>query len=169
MASAKKAAAGSRSAAAIEIPVNDGGHFTMECPTDRFLSRLNGVRQVGLSRWVALCPSHDDRHPSLAIRETDDGTLLLKCFGGCGAHEIVSAVGMELHDLFPQRSPGDHVRSPERRPWPASDVLRCIKNESMILASLGISMLNGQFTEADRERLIEAAGRTQAATTMGGC
>jgi hypothetical protein len=129
---------------------------------------LEKVRQVGPSRWVALCPSHSDRNASLSIRETDDTRVLINCFAGCGAHEIVAALGLEMSDLFPDRST-DHRVKPERRPFPASDVLRCIKNETMTLASLGVSMLNGQFTEADRERLIVATSRIQAAATMGGC
>jgi hypothetical protein len=159
-----------RQGAAPNAKRNDGDYFSTGCsPIDRLLSRLEKVRPTGPSRWIALCPSHGDKHPSLAIREADDGTILIKCHAGCSAYEIVSAVEMELHDLFPWRSPDDHVRHPEHKPFPASDILRCIKSESMILASIGVSMLDGRFTENDRERLIGAVSRIQAAATMGGC
>jgi DNA primase len=47
------------------------------------LDRLEGVRACGPGRWVARCPAHEDRSPSLSIRKKDDGTTLLHCFSGC--------------------------------------------------------------------------------------
>lgn len=67
-----------------------------------FINRLEGVRQVGQGQWVAKCPSHEDRSPSLSIKETGDGTILLHCFAGCSAHDVVISVGLNLSDLFPQ-------------------------------------------------------------------
>jgi hypothetical protein len=148
---------------------NDSDHYITGCsPIDKFFSHLEGVRQVGPSRWIALCPSHGDRTPSLSLKEADDARVLVHCFGGCSVGEIVSSVGLSLGDLFPDK-PTDHRVKPERRPWPASDILRCIKNETMTMAFFGVSMLNGQFTEADRKRLVTSISRVQAAATMEGC
>ena len=69
----------------------------------KLISRLDGVRSRGHDRWIAKCPAHDDRSPSLSIRETEDGTVLIKCFAGCGAVNVLQAVGLELVDLFPER------------------------------------------------------------------
>ena len=33
--------------------------------------------------FVARCPAHDDRNPSLSIAEGDDGKTLLNCHAGC--------------------------------------------------------------------------------------
>jgi len=44
-----------------------------------FLVRSLKARQVGMARWMALCPSHDDRKPSLSIRVVD-GKPLVHCF-----------------------------------------------------------------------------------------
>jgi hypothetical protein len=74
--------------------------------TAALLDRLDHVRQSGPDRWVARCPAHDDRSPSLSIRETDDGVTLFKCFAGCDATAVVHAVGLEISDLFPPRT--DH-------------------------------------------------------------
>jgi hypothetical protein len=41
----------------------------------RLLDRLQGVKRTGPSRWIARCPAHEDRRPSLAVRELDDGRL----------------------------------------------------------------------------------------------
>jgi len=46
------------------------------------LDRLDKVKQTGPDRWIACCPAHDDKSPSLAVRELDDGRILLHDFGG---------------------------------------------------------------------------------------
>lgn len=69
-------------------------------PIDKLLPRLAKVREVASSQWVARCPAHADQHPSLRIRELDDGKVLLKCWAGCSAQDICGAVGLALRDLF---------------------------------------------------------------------
>jgi putative DNA primase/helicase len=44
------------------------------------------------SSWMARCPAHDDNTPSLAIRESDTGKLLLHCHAGCTQHEVITAL-----------------------------------------------------------------------------
>lgn len=92
---------------------------------DKLLSRLDGVHQVAHGRWRARCPAHDGKNRDvLSVGETNDGTVLVKCFHGCSAAEVVAAVGLELHDLFPPsdwQATGAHAARP-RRPrvdWPA--------------------------------------------------
>jgi|GEM_PF-899115 len=41
---------------------------------------------------MARCPAHDDKTPSLSIREASDGTPLFKCFGGCSRGEVMQAL-----------------------------------------------------------------------------
>lgn len=67
------------------------------------LSRLHGLRETGLGRWIAHCPAHDDRSPSLSVRVLDDGRTLVHCFAGCDVSDIVSAVGLSVADLFPDK------------------------------------------------------------------
>ena len=45
--------------------------------------------------WIDRCPAHDDKNPSLSIKETSDGVLLLKCFAGCSFEEIIEAAGLK--------------------------------------------------------------------------
>lgn len=75
---------------------------------EKVLGRLDKVKPAGSGRWKACCPAHDDRDPSLSIREADDGKVLLHCWAGCTTRDILAAIGLELRDLFP----GD---KPERR------------------------------------------------------
>lgn len=134
---------------------------------DVLLSRLDKVKPTGRGRWQARCPAHEDRSPSLAVRELDDGRVLIHCFAGCAAQEIVAAVSLPMEALFPEREIA-HAKS-ERRPFPAADVLRCIAFESLVVMTAGAALLAGQpFTQLDRERLMLAVGRIQAALDAAG-
>ena len=70
---------------------------------DRLLSSLQKVRASGPDRWSACCPAHDDRSPSLSVKLADDGRVLVHCFAGCTAREVVEAVGMRMGDLFREK------------------------------------------------------------------
>ena len=54
-------------------------------------------------RFMARCPAHDDRNPSLSITAAEDGRALVHCFAGCLTEDVVAKVGMCLADLFPDR------------------------------------------------------------------
>lgn len=73
-------------------------------PLEHLLARLEGVRRSGAG-YTARCPAHDDRSPSLSMCEGGDGRVLLRCFAGCSAREIVTALGLGMRDLFPMRDP----------------------------------------------------------------
>jgi DNA primase (bacterial type) len=142
--------------------------FSSQTPAEKLLSLLDKVRPIGRDRWLACCPAHNDKSPSLSIREADDGRLLIHCFGGCDVYSIVSAVGLELHDLFPPRSSGEHYVKGERRPFPASDVLRAIAHEALIIVFAGSAIADGTLTELGRCRSLLAASRIQAALDAAG-
>jgi hypothetical protein len=74
-----------------------------DIPIDRILSHLKGVRKTATG-WVARCPAHEDRRPSLSITKGSDGTVLVKCHAGCKTPAIVAALGLSLRDLFPSKS-----------------------------------------------------------------
>ena len=42
--------------------------------------------------WMAKCPAHADRTPSLAIREGRDGKILVRCHAGCAQWEVISVL-----------------------------------------------------------------------------
>lgn len=130
-----------------------------------FLDRLDRVRQVGPGRWTARCPSHDDKSPSLSIRETDDGTILIKCFAGCGAADVVAAVGMTLADLFPDKL-SDHIpaRRDRKHFHAAREVLKAISDDALLVAIAAENVAAGVMLDAaDRDCLIKAAVRVRQA------
>ena len=51
------------------------------------------------SRYMAICPAHSDKHPSLQITEGERG-LLLKCWSGCALAEICASLQLTPRDLF---------------------------------------------------------------------
>lgn len=60
--------------------------------------------------YMARCPAHEDRDPSLSLTPTDD-RLLVHCHAGCPAENVCAAVGITTSDLFfePKRKNGDTV------------------------------------------------------------
>jgi len=136
---------------------------------DALLSKLDKVKKSqGSLRWSARCPAHDDKGPSLSVRETEDGRILVHCFAGCSVHEIVQSVGLELSDLFPPRLAGDHAR-PERRPFPATDALRAVSFEALVVCAAAAALATGEpLSTGDRERLLQAGERIQSALSGAG-
>ena len=72
---------------------------------DLILSRLAGVRPIS-GGFIAKCPAHEDRKPSLTVRDTGD-KILMNCHAGCETLAVVEAIGLEWSDLFAE----DQVRS----------------------------------------------------------
>lgn len=62
--------------------------------------------------WIACCPAHDDKHPSLSVNEGEDGRILLKCHAGCPVESVVGALGLKMADLFPPNE--TKLPSPQR-------------------------------------------------------
>ncbi len=126
---------------------------------DALLSHLERVRQRGPGQWSARCPAHDDKGPSLSIKELPDGRVLLKCFAGCEADEVVGALGMTMRDLFP---PSAHGAQPARVRGllPARQALELIDHEAQLVAVAALNAAHGVvLTDTDRARLVQAASR----------
>ncbi len=101
-------------------------------PITKVLERLSKVKHRKADQWMACCPAHDDRDPSLSIKEAHDGKVLLHCWSGCTADDIVAAIGLELSDLF---EPSDYTpkRSGPSREAVAAEV-RILENALRLLA-----------------------------------
>lgn len=131
---------------------------------DALLSRLDGLRQgSGPDRWIARCPAHDDRSPSLSVRLADNGSILVKCFADCSAIDIMGTLGLSMTDLFPE--PLTKTFLPRiRAPFSAMDVLRCLTRESSIVALAASDILEGKpLSDEFLERLSTASGRIATA------
>ncbi len=122
------------------------------------LNRLDGVRETGSSRWIARCPSHDDRSPSLSIRLADGDTWLLHCFAGCASTDVVAALGLEFSDLYPDRP--ERYRPPKRSRIPASDLIKIMADEAVTVGLIAGRFLDDrEIDEDDWDRLSLAVRR----------
>lgn len=66
--------------------------------TAESIAHYLGGRRSGRG-WVAKCPAHQDRSPSLSIKETD-GKLLVHCFGGCTQSAVIHE--LRVRGLWPE-------------------------------------------------------------------
>jgi hypothetical protein len=126
----------------------------------RLLDRLDKVRQCAPDRWMACCPVHGDKRPSLSIRLAEDGRILLNCFAEkCAAIEIVQAVGLEVADLFPRpdtHEPRKHVRQGVT----ARELLDLVAHEALVVMILAEGVIeNHGIAPECMERLTAAVRR----------
>ena len=120
-------------------------------PIDKLLPKLKKAKAAKAGKWIACCPAHDDKSPSLKITETSDAVVLLKCWAGCTAAEIVASLGLELRDLFPTGE------GKTRRPGPTRSA---IEHERMVY-QIGLSMQaqGCRLNEQDQARFETAKQR----------
>jgi hypothetical protein len=133
---------------------------------EELLSKLEKVKGRNGS-WTACCPAHQDKSPSLAIRETSDGRVLLHCFGGCEVNSIVGALGMDLSDLFPPTHDYDpsNPKKPVKPAFYATDLLRIISFEALVVSIAASDISKGKnLSETDMARMKLASQRIQEAT-----
>lgn len=137
---------------------------------ETLLQQLDGVKKTGVGCWIAKCPAHADRRPSLHVRETEDGRVLIHDFGGCGADVILASIGLQMADLFPRRPEFvDYRRSgrPRVPRIPAGDVLRALTDEVTIVSIAACDLIAGiDLNPNDRDRLLLASRRIAAAVEL---
>lgn len=119
------------------------------------VARLEKAKRTSRDSWLACCPAHKDRTPSLTIRALDDGRILIHCFTGCGAADVMAAIGLETADLFPAPI-ADHLPA-VRQPFSAADALRALRREVAVCALSSADLAEGK--PVDRERLFLASER----------
>lgn len=140
--------------------------------TPAILERLEGVQGRDGGPWMAKCPAHRDRTPSLSVAVTESGATLLHCHAGCEPDDVLAAVGLRFSDLYPPRE------SSQARPTPvgrnARISLQTVAHASLVAATLlGNISQSGRCTEAqadlaarlarDIQKALDAAGIAPAA------
>lgn len=124
------------------------------------IDRFRNARKNGEGKWLACCPAHADRSPSLSVAYRD-GRWLLHCFAGCDTGDILAAVGLEMSDLFDE--PKRHVTKGDTT-WAravvemakgqdlTADDLSTVKHAKEIMGCYGT--FNGSITCADHARNV---------------
>lgn len=108
---------------------------------NEILVKLSGVKKTGHGRYVAKCPAHADRAPSLAVAERDN-RILMKCFGGCSINDVLASIDMSMSDLYPDRV-GGKIKSA----FNAYDVIKCLNTEALIVLLAARDVLSVEKTE----------------------
>lgn len=126
-----------------------------------FLSNFDKVKPTGQGKWLACCSAHPDRSPSLAIKQTGDGKLLLYCFSGCSVSDIVAAVGLTLSDLMPEHSTYKKGNKPPR--FNKYELFDRLAHEAIILSLAIRQLLNFQdLSQEDLSRVVLAENTINA-------
>lgn len=134
---------------------------------DALVSRLNGVKQTGPGKYIACCPGHDDRSPSLALKECEDGRVLIHCFAGCETEDVLSAIGLTFSDVMPERSGGKQSYRRLNTPFPARVVLATLDHEAFVAAIIAADILEHMEVDEDTwSRLGTAVERINSARAM---
>src|SRR5581483_12003674 len=89
------------------------------------IAKTLGGRKAGAT-WMAHCPAHDDREPSLAITDTRDGKVLVRCHAGCDQRDVIAALRARGVWDTDKRQPIRFARTPDRaRPAePGGDAIK---------------------------------------------
>lgn len=120
-----------------------------------FLNRLNKVTQKGNGKWLACCPVHNDKSPSLGI-DDDNGVVLIHCFG-CGATgpEVADKLGIDISELFPPNNTDyESHTNQSRKYFNSGHVIDAIFDE-LLVSSIVINDFIKDPSQADivKERL----------------
>lgn len=142
-------------------------------PINLLLDRLDNPRKYGQG-YRAACPAHDGTSSSsLSIREADDGRVLLHCFAGCGALDVVQSLGLELKDLFERPITANMTDEEKRRlrqlakqdQWKAA--INYLPLEVSIVGIAAEDMANGKpLSKPDLKRLVLASKRIRSAKAV---
>jgi len=131
------------------------------------LNGLDGVRETGPGKYIARCPAHDDRSPSLAIKDCEDGRILIHCFAGCETEEVLSTIGLTFSDLMPERIGGEHSYKPVRQRFDARQVVATLDHEALVVAIIGADILeHKEVDDSTWERLGAAVQRINTARAI---
>jgi putative DNA primase/helicase len=55
------------------------------------IAKALGGRRTGAT-WTARCPAHEDRKPSLSIKDASSGKVLVCCHAGCDQQQVIAAL-----------------------------------------------------------------------------
>ena len=140
-------------------------------PLEFLLPRLDRVTDRGDGRYRASCPTsvhlHGDRSRGLFITENDNKSILIKCFAGCDIHSIVSAVSLELSDLFPNT--GNENGTPIKQQLSPREVLNVARDELyVVICGLERLLRGGELTDEDLERLRTTMYRLRGVLEVSG-
>jgi hypothetical protein len=98
-------------------------------------------------KWMACCPAHQDKSPSLAVTETDD-RVLVHCFSGCDTQDVTAAIGLNVADLFYNKLAGAEMTERKRQRF--EEVLKSERIQVAIINT--VEKVERPLTTHERDR-----------------
>lgn len=133
---------------------------------DPILQSLHKVKQTGEGRWIACCPVHDDKNPSMTITEKDESVLIYCHSCGANGKDVCEALGLDPFILFGKEFKPGNYKKPK---IPASDILKVLMGEALFLRVVTNDLLNQKpINNQTSERLSLTNRRLIASMTAGG-
>ena len=73
----------------------------MTSPIEKILGRIDSPKKgYRDGQYLAFCSHQTQRKDrKLSVTERTDGSIRMKCWGGCGFYEILKNHGLEAHEL----------------------------------------------------------------------
>ena len=135
----------------------------MKADVNKILTLLRKVKSTGNNTWMACCPAHDDKSPSMTISDYSDN-ILIHCFSGCTPIDILGAIGLDFSDLFPERNYTEKSKGTVFNPY---DVLEALSTETTIVYMTASKMFDTkEISDADWLRLKVSVQRINAASDL---
>lgn len=132
-------------------------------PVDLVLGFLDGVKKTAPEKFMARCPAHDDRSPSLSVGYGDDGRCLINCLAGCAPEAVLASLGLTFSDLYPGKQER-HQTPPRISP---RDILATLDHEALVVAIIAEDLLkNGEIDGPTCERLLQSVARINLARSI---
>lgn len=138
---------------------------------DALLARLDRVQKSGQG-WRADCPTGHRTHGTLSIAQADSGAILLHCFSGCAAGDVLGALGLTLADVMPEplRDPSPDGRRAARDRFRLASVTAAaavLSFEGQVVADVACQVFAGcRLSPDDHARVMVAVERIQAARAV---
>ena len=98
-------------------------------------------------KWMACCPAHQDKSPSLAVTEADD-RVLVHCFSGCDTQDVTAAIGLNVADLFYNKLAGAEMTERKRQRF--EEVLKSERIQVAIINA--VEKVERPLTTHERDR-----------------
>ncbi|MCO6428240.1 CHC2 zinc finger domain-containing protein [Nitrosomonas communis] len=129
------------------------------------LPHLQKVKRVGEGRYLACCPVHDDKNPSMTVTVKPDGVVVMYCHA-CGAKglDIVNALGIDPSALFPLAD-NPRYEKQQRSGFSAWQLLHALEKDLLVvLIAINDFLLNGKKPcQSDVDYLTDVCKRINEA------
>jgi hypothetical protein len=115
--------------------------------------------------WVANCPAHDDKTPSLGIDEAPDGRALVHCRAGCTQDAVLSALrarGLWAPEPGTNRKPTPTKTAPARK----SGKVHLTLDDAARAACWAVGKATGEEWTETRRDIYKAAGGDPVAAVL---